>query len=215
VIVLIGGPPRCGKTILARRLGRQLGCSVLPTDYLGSVISRYIPAEQREARLPSVGAGTLNDERFMRFSAAEMLAGYRRRARTAWTGIQALIEYAIFDGQRYIIEGFHIEPEFARHLTTVYGDEHFRIGFLVKTDSEAITTGLQAARETRDWARDRTTDPATFRLIAAWVQHYSAYIQTEAARYGFPLFHTDREFAGDLATALDYFAGGRVTGLDL
>lgn len=203
MIVLIGGPPRCGKTILARRLGRQLGCAVLPTDYLGAVISRYIPAEQREARLPSVGSGTRNDERFARFSAVEMLAGYRTRARTAWPGLQALIEYAIFDGQHSIIEGFHIEPAFARHLATIYGDDNFCVGFLVKVDLDAIVTGLQAARETRDWARDRTTDPATFRLIATWVRHYGAYIQAEAARYGFPLFHTDRDFAGERVTGPD------------
>lgn len=205
MIHLIGGPPRCGKTILARRLQQSLGCSVLPSDYLGAVISRYIPIEQREARLPAVGSGTRNDERFARFSAAAILAGYRTRARTARPGLQALIEYALFDDQSYIIEGFHIEPEFARHLIATYGDDNFRVGFLIKTDRDAISAGLQVAREARDWARDRTDDPATYRLIAAWVQHYSASIQAEAERHGFPTFPTDHDFEGGLAAALDHF----------
>ena len=206
MIYLIGGAPRCGKTIAARRLQQILGCSYLPSDYLGAVIGRYIPAEQRATRLPAVGSGTANDERFVRFSAAEMLAGYQMRARTSWPGIQALIEYALYDDQSYIVEGFHIEPAFAHHLANTYGSQHLCVGFLVKADLAAIITGLQDARERRDWARDRTTAPATFRLIAAWVQHYSAYIQAEADRYGYPTFLTDTAFESDIAAALHYFA---------
>jgi 2-phosphoglycerate kinase len=212
MIYLIGGAPRCGKTIAARRLQQLLGCSYLPSDYLGAVIGRYIPAEQRATRLPAVGSGTGNDERFVRFSSAEMLAGYQTRARTSWPGIQALIEYALYDNQSYIIEGFHIEPAFAHHLANTCGSQHLRVGFLVKTDLAAIITGLQDAREPRDWARERTTDSATFKLIAAWVQHYSTYIQSEADRYGFPTFPTDTAFEPNIAAALQYFADATGTG---
>jgi len=212
MIHLIGGAPRCGKTIAARRLQRILGCPSLPSDYLGAVIGRYIPAEQRATLLPAVGSGTSNDERFVRFSAAEMLAGYQTRARTSWPGLQALIEYALYDDQSYIIEGFHIEPAFAHHLANTYGSQHLRVGFLVKTDLATIITDLQEARERRDWARERTTDPATFRLIAAWVQHYSAYIQAEADRYGFPTFLTDTAFEATITAALQYFADAEGAG---
>lgn len=206
MIYLIGGAPRCGKTIAARRLQQILGCSYLPSDYLGAVIGRYIPAEQRATLLPAVGSGTANDERFARFSAAEMLVGFQMRARTSWPGIQALIEYALYDNQDYIIEGFHIEPAFAHHLANTYGSQHLRVGFLVKTDLAAITTGLRDARERRDWAHERTADPATFQLIAAWVQHYSAYIQAEANGYGYPTFPTDTAFEASITAALQYFA---------
>lgn len=212
MIYLIGGAPRCGKTIAARRLQQMLGCSYLPSDYLGSAIGRYIPADQRATRLPAVGSGTSNDERFVSFSAAEMLAGYQMRARTSWPGIQALIEYALYDNQSYIIEGFHIEPAFAHHLADTYGSQHLRVGFLIKTDLAAIITGLQDARERRDWARERTTDPATFKLIAAWVQHYSAYIQAEANRFSFPTFPTDTAFEANIAAALQYFTDASVLG---
>ncbi|CAA9588985.1 MAG: hypothetical protein AVDCRST_MAG18-4514 [uncultured Thermomicrobiales bacterium] len=205
MIYLIGGAPRCGKTITARRLQRTLGCSYVPSDYLGAAISRYIPDDQREARFPAVGSGTRNDERFRRFSSAQMLAGYQTRARTARPGLQAFIEYALHEGQEYIVEGFHIEPAFARHLSDTYGNHNLRVGFLIKTDLEAIATGLQEAREVNDWARGRTDDPATFRLIAAWVQRYSEHIRAEADRYHFPTFPTDRGFEADIAAALHYF----------
>lgn len=205
LIYLIGGPPRCGKTIIARRLQQILGCSYVPSDYLGAAISRYIPDDQREARLPAVGSGTRNDERFRRFSAAQMLAGFQMRARTAWPGLQAFIEYALSEGQGYVIEGFHIEPDFARQLSDTYGGHNLRVGFLIKTDLEAIVTGLQDARVPNDWARGRTDDPATFRLIAAWIQRYSEYIRDEADRHAFPTFATDTAFEQSIATALHYF----------
>lgn len=134
-----------------------------------------------------------------------MTAGFQTRARTLWPGLQAIVGYALTDGQPYIIEGCHIEPEFARHLIDTYGGDNFRIGFLTKTDLAAITTSLQTAHQGHDWARERTTEPATFRLIAAWIQHYSTSIQAEADRHTFPTLPTDRDFEASITAALAYF----------
>ncbi len=201
MIYLLGGPPRCGKTILARQLQQTLGCSLLPADYLGAAILPYLPAEQRDTLYPSVGRGLTNDERFRQFTTADFLAAFRTRARTAWAGLSRLIEYAIYEGQSYIIEGFQIEPELVAELQTRHGADQFRVAFLVKTDLAAITAGLQAATTPNDWARERTTDPTTYPLIAAWVQQYSQVIIAEAIRCNLPYFLTDDDFTAALAAA--------------
>jgi 2-phosphoglycerate kinase len=206
MIYLIGGPPRCGKTIAARQLARRLGCSLLPTDYLASAVYRYIPDDEAEARYPALGRGASNDERFVRFPPAAMLAGFRIRARTIWPALAAIIEYALAEEQHYIFEGFHIEPEFARQQVAAHGQKRLRVAFLIKTDLADITTGLRAAREINDWARRHTLHEETYGHIAAWVQLYSAAISEEAARFDLPTFSTDGTFHERIRAVVEYLA---------
>ena len=42
MIYLIGGPPKCGKTTLAKRLSKSLGIPWVSTDTLQCVIKPYI-----------------------------------------------------------------------------------------------------------------------------------------------------------------------------
>lgn len=208
MLYLIGGAPRCGKTILARRLHAQTGVSYLPSDYVGMAIGEYIPASEQASRLPAVGRGLSNDERFRRFTPEDLTAGFHIRASTTWPGLARLLDYAHDERQDLIIEGFHLEPAFVHDLLTRLAPAQCRVGYLVKTNLAAITAGLQAATEARDWARERTTDPTTYPLIAAWVQQYSGWFQAEASRYGFPTFVTDDPFEPALAAALAYFQTG-------
>ena len=47
VIYLIGGPPRTGKTLLARRLGRRLGIGWLSLDTVRFVLRDLLPDDKR------------------------------------------------------------------------------------------------------------------------------------------------------------------------
>ena len=88
MIYLIGGPPRCGKTILARRLAGLVGCPWLQTDYLETAFSSYFPPGeydlQRLALGPDVPRGRRNDALYATSSAAEIIAHYRALAKRAW-----------------------------------------------------------------------------------------------------------------------------------
>jgi 2-phosphoglycerate kinase len=202
MIFLIGGPPRCGKTTLAGKLAAALGCSWLPCDYLGSAISRYVPIEQREELFPSMGIGESNDVRYAQLSADEMIVGYRTKARTTWTGLQALIEYAIADERDFVLEGFHIEPGFARQMAMAHGVEAISAVFLYREDIEDIVAGLKRGEGKNDWVRRNTREEVTFRRIATMISRYGQAIREEAARERFPAFNLDHRFDAQLDAAL-------------
>jgi hypothetical protein len=202
VIYLIGGPPRCGKSTVAGQLAGLVGCSWLPCDYLGSVIYRYLPTEEREIRFPSMDAEGGNDARYTIFSAEEMLAGYRTRARTAELGMQAVIEYASADERDLILEGFHIEPGFARRMATTYGESRIKAVFLYKEDIDGIVAGLKLGTGPNDWVRGNTREEATYRKIALMIGEYGRAIRAEADAHSLPAFKMDHTFRGQIAVVL-------------
>jgi 2-phosphoglycerate kinase len=203
VIYLIGGPPRCGKTTVAGQLAGLVGCSWLPCDYLGSVIRCYLPEEEREMRFPSMDAGGNNDARYTMFSAAEMIAGYRTKARTSELGLQAVIEYAIADERDFILEGFQIEPGFARRMATTFGETRIRSVFLYREDTDNIVAGLKPGAGPNDWVRRNTHEEATFRKIAAMISEYGRVIRAEANTHRLPAFNMDYHFHAQIDIVLD------------
>lgn len=109
MIYLIGGPPRCGKTTLSRKLSEQLGISCIPADYLMSVMSPYIPKEDVKERLPRwyarVKTEKSNDRLYAEYKPQEIVDFYLTEAGTYWPGINNFIQYALHDNQDFIIEG--------------------------------------------------------------------------------------------------------------
>jgi len=51
-IILIGGPPRCGKTTLAKRVSHELGIPWISTDAFDDIVKEYVPAEERDKLFP-------------------------------------------------------------------------------------------------------------------------------------------------------------------
>ena len=80
---LLGGPPRCGKTIVARRLAGETGSAWLQTDYLEAAFAASVPAGESAppelATGPGVPRERRNDAVYARYSAAEIVGYLSRR----------------------------------------------------------------------------------------------------------------------------------------
>jgi 2-phosphoglycerate kinase len=157
LIYLIGGPPRCGKTTLARRLAALTHAPWVQTDYLEMAFSAYMPPDEYEpVRLdlgPDVPFERRNDLRYARYSAEEIIAYYRGLAAQAWPGLQAFIEYALFDEEDLIVEGYHIEPDFVRQILAAdpTRSEQVRAAFLYRQDIEDILAAIKRGGGKNDW----------------------------------------------------------------
>jgi 2-phosphoglycerate kinase len=212
MIYLIGGPPRCGKTTLARQLARLVQSPWLHTDYMASAFSRYFLPGAYDAQVPARDPGpeatgaNNNDLLYARYTAAQTIAYYRARARQVWPGVQSFIEYALFDGEDLIIEGHHIDPALADSFavpadTTV--DSTVRRIFLVREDANGLAASLKRGGGRNDWVLKGTRQEVTFERIAQMVTLYSADIRADAESRGFPVVTTDGDFDAQLVRALD------------
>lgn len=212
MIYLIGGPPRCGKTTVARRLAGVVGCPWVQTDYLETAFAASVPPGAYAPHALDLGAdvprGSHNDVLYATFSTAEIIARYRALARRAWPGVRAIVEYALFDEEDFIIEGYHIEPAVVRQFlaTADPGNaEEVRAAFLIREDLGDILASVRRGGHKNDWVLTKTQQEATFERIARMIAQYSTIVRAEAERSGLPVFTVDGEFDRQVAAVLASF----------
>ena len=74
MIYLIGGPPKCGKTTLAKTLSKSLGIPWVSTDTLQCVIKPYMNKKTISKKFPTnYQRGNNNDEKYSKFSSNQCI----------------------------------------------------------------------------------------------------------------------------------------------
>ncbi|GAC1399126.1 MAG: hypothetical protein NVSMB65_17330 [Chloroflexota bacterium] len=206
MIYLIGGPPRCGKTTVARDLAARLGCSWLQSDHLGAAIARYVPETDAGLLRPAVECLALdNDLRYATFSPLEVVDHYRGRAEAAWPGLRAFIEATAGDGAPMIVEGYHLEPAFLRRLIPE-ARRAVRALFLYRTGLEETAASILRGTDPHDWVLRRTERAETVPRIATMIVRYGEAIREAAAREGCAALAMDGPFHQRVAEAVRLLA---------
>ena len=111
LVVLIGGVTGVGKSTLATQLGSRLGITrVVATDQVRQVVRaffsrEFLPAVHHSSfdvvrGLPELGDGE-----------SATIAGFVRQVEDIAPGIEALVERAVSERGRIVIEGVHLLPE--------------------------------------------------------------------------------------------------------
>ena len=196
MIYLIGGPPRCGKTTLARALSKKLDISYIPADYLMSVISPYIPQEEIKERLPRwyarMKTEKSNDRLYSEYSLDEIVAFYTKEAETYWPGIKNFILYALHDNHDFIIEGAQLRPDLVRSLMNEENAHSFRTAFLYKS-GEKIVEGLKANTEQKDWTKNDTSEE-TYDKIAQMIELFGEQVKAQCTKHNLSAYDVSDNF---------------------
>lgn len=205
-IILIGGPPRCGKTTLAQRVSRELSIPWISTDTFDDVVKEYVPAGERDKLFPKTAlrrqSGGGNDEMYTQFSVQEVVTAYREQSETLYSAVTNFVDCAIKEGWDYVIEGYHITPELISRLQS----ERPNITGVIVTDSDgasAVKRSLESDVQ-EDWLRDKTQNNETYRKIALMVETYSVELNNEADRAGVEVKDLKDEWRSKQMEALNY-----------
>lgn len=193
MIYLIGGAPRCGKTILSKALAKNVGCSWITTDALRSVILASTPASERRRKFPFTrlsGSEREKPETSMRAEITE--------AASMWPGIKALINQLIDCDQHYIIEGVHLLPKLVVEFRKSPHRKRIRVLYLVKEDPAEIRRGLFKETGEYDWLRSSLKDERVVENIVRMIRLKSAFIERQAKRRGFKVVNTDKGFSATI-----------------
>jgi adenylate kinase family enzyme len=85
-VFLIGGPPKCGKTTLAKKLSTKLNIPWISVDSLQNIIFEYSDENFRLERFPHKNMkGKSNDETYSLNSVENIVKAYIEQGKTTYT----------------------------------------------------------------------------------------------------------------------------------
>lgn len=208
MIYLIGGPPKCGKTTLAKKLSKQLKVPWISADTLQSVAFAYTNKRNIPKVFPwsAVREKTKrsNDIAYFKYSPLNIIKFYRKQAKASFPAIEMVVVSESNSGNDYIIEGYQIEPRLTYKLLKKYGKKIVKSIFLVKTDKQNFLKNIKKSTTPDDWIMARTKNVETFEKIAEMICRYGKKIEKEAEKYNIEVFNMDNNFENQIREALKF-----------
>lgn len=199
MIYLIGGPPKCGKTTLAKKLSKEYNIPWISADTLQNIIKVYTPKEKHKILFPhSYLRGGSNDEFYSKHSAKEIIKNYVKQGKATYDAISMMAETYLVDEDDFIVEGYQITPEIVNRILKKFGKEHIKAVFLIKCDEQKFIQDIHKSTTPNDWIIRKTKDEATYGKIAKMISEYSNYFEKEGEKYRLTVFNMDNSFKEQL-----------------
>jgi len=210
MIYFIGGPPRCGKTTLAKRMSKQLQIPWISCDTLEVISGAYMTKGEWNKTHPYNFLRRkykTNDRFYETLSPQSIVSVLRREARATFVAIGMMAICEIKDGNDYIVEGYHIEPRLISMLMKKYGKKNFKAVFLAKFDAEKFALDVHKSTTPNDWLLLGTKKKENFVRVGRMIALYSRILASEAKKFGFQTVCLDRDFAKQQQKAVVLLTG--------
>jgi 2-phosphoglycerate kinase len=210
MIYLIGAPPRCGKTTLAKNMSKKTKIPWISCDTLDSIAQTLTTKDEWAKKFPytclrrTKGNSRNNDVFYNTYSPAKIVSVLNKQAKAVHTVIDVVIACEIADGNDYIIEGYHIVPDFVQKMIKKHGKQNIKVVFLTKFDADKFAKDVYKSTTPNDWLLVLTKKQETFVKVGKMVSEYSTYFESEAKKFGFITVNTDENFNKQIDKATKY-----------
>jgi len=209
MIYLIGAPPRCGKTILAKKMSKEIKIPWISCDTLDSISQEYVSAKIWVKKYPYSALRRKkgerdNDEFYAEHPPSKIIGLLRIEASSVHKAIETMIACEVADGNDFIIEGYQILPSFADKMIKKFGKQHVKAIFLTKFDVNKFARDVHYSSNSNDWLLKITKNQETFARVGKMVSEYSKIFNREAGGFGFSVFNMDENFYGQIKQAIKY-----------
>lgn len=200
MIYLIGGAPRVGKSIAAKKLAKKLKARLVSTDELCEHYSQTISEAERKEKFPFPGfSGNPAENK----SAPEELVNFQLvEARSLEQEIHLMVSAASSNNETLVIEGVHLLPESIRNLVNESGVEIISAVFVGSKDAERVAEGIAKNSSPNNWMRN--SNPAVIMQVAGFAAAFSVWIERECRKFGLPYVERTDDFEADIDRAVDY-----------
>ena len=199
MIYLIGGPARCGKSTLARKVRKELDAQVISGDALRHSLIEQLTPEW----FPALFEHTIDP--FNEFETDEMrITRLRRRDEAMWGFYWRYIEAAETEGDNSLLDG-NLWPDFIHTLPQAH-----KAVFLVDTsrDQAERIIAIRDAGGPNDWMRENHYTDGQIRKWANFNTLRSRLVIDLCRRYDYPFFDIrEHGMSGTQALAFDYLLG--------
>lgn len=208
MIYLVGGPPRCGKTTIAKLLASRLSIPWVTADMLESVVEAYAAKEHYEKLFPKnvirQATHQSNDEMYTKYSTAEIVNAYIEQAKTTWRAIEVLVEHAQKFNENIVIDGHQLHPEFIDQFLQTEGGEKVRSVIVLKKDVDLIIAGAKENQAQNDWFLQKTKNENILPLIAGMLKKYGEFFEEQAEKHQLKTFIMDTNFQRRITDVVEF-----------
>ncbi len=205
-IILIGGPPRSGKTTLAQKVSSELNIPWISTDAFDDIAKGYVSEADRDILFPKSAlrrkSGGGNDKMYSTFQTSEIVEAYLKQAETIHSAIKSFVDCANTEGWDYVIEGYHITPKLISTLSVE--NQNILSIMLVSTNGDEVIDRSKESNTKQDWLRDNTKNQETFGKVSKMVTLFSNKINEEAKEFNVKVIDTSENFAVRSEEALNH-----------
>ena len=207
MIYLIAGAPRCGKTIIAKKLSKKLDVSWISSDTLESIVSVYTNKKNYKKLFPKKlirqKTKQSNDMMYNTYSTGEIVRSYIKQSRTSWKAIETLIDCSLKEGLDYIIEGHQIHPKLVNKIRSEHGSKNIKSLIVTRFDNDKIVSGCLKHKSKSDWFIQKTRKHDTYYKIAEMIKKYSTFFEEESKKYRIDTINVDSKFPTKLNEAVN------------
>jgi 2-phosphoglycerate kinase len=194
MIYLLGGAPRVGKSIAAKRLAEKVGAKLIKADDVASDYAGSLPEGERMEKFPFPGFSGEPSENDR--APGEMTRLQLVDAKSLEPELERLIARAQSAGEALVLEGVQLLPEFVRQIADKLGQDTVRSLFIGSTDAARVREGISKNTSPDDWMRDSDTE--VIKQVADFAVDISGWLKQASADQGLPYFERTDDFAGDV-----------------
>jgi 2-phosphoglycerate kinase len=183
MIYFIGGPPRVGKSLIAKAIIAHHDISVVSTDTLGAVLETVLDPEAEPGLFAVTRFNELAEADRMRMmvgNATLRIACQIEESTAVWRGVKPFVLKEQDQDRDLVVEGVAVLPDLLAQLEGV----DYRVVFVGNQGQKHQENIKRSAKENaHDWMRHASDE--YMGAFASFVVAMSAYFEKEARRYGF------------------------------
>jgi 2-phosphoglycerate kinase len=185
MVLLLGGPMRVGKSLIARRVRERSGISVVSTDDIARVLRDRVPHLGITYEMP-----------------------IPKECKVLWPFIRALISIRLDRDEPLLIEGAGISPQHAAQAQQEFvgGVKACFVGELAVRPQEKLRM-LRAYSEAHgDWLAEKPSE--TYEEIVRTIRTVSEEYKRDCDVLGIAFFDMGENFDESVAAVVDYLVTG-------
>jgi len=203
MIYLIGGAPRIGKSIMAKRVATLMCADFFSTDDIQEKVVGRLTPEEKLRKLPFPGFS--GDPAENKLSPDVLVRLQLIEAQSLKPEIDTMVRDAVSAQKDIVVEGVHLLPDHVSHLIKEFGQDRVHGVFMGSEDVEMIAEGIKQNTNPENWLKN--SDVEVIRQVAEFSAAYSRYIRAEAARHRLTYFRRTDDFEADKSIVMDKITG--------
>ncbi len=207
MIYLIGGAPRIGKSIIAKKIAESTQSSLVSTDDICEQVIKRLAENERKIKFPLPGFSGKASENVL--TADERVKLQLISAESLQPEMGRIISEAIMKRISLVVEGVHILPKHVRGLMAEYGAEQICPLFVGLSNVDRVVDGIVKNNSSHNWMRD--SNPDVIRQVAEFVAAFSVSIREETLRNGLHYEERTDDFENDIERLANFFISKKPT----